>query len=91
VLELYFAERIRPKGLHAPRLLEAATCLTLAEKYRVAGNGPDAELFIARAVETHPAHPTLRDFEATYDGQVATDWRTILLPKDETSDKDPAS
>ena len=91
VLELYFAERVRPKGLHAPRLFEAAACLALAEKYRAAGEVEHAELFVALAVETHPGQPVLRDFQVSYDGQVTIDWRTILLPKDEPSDKDAAS
>lgn len=86
VLELYFAERTRSKGLHAPRLLEAAACLALAEKYRVAGDDPKAKLLIARAVEAHPAHLILRDLEATYDGQTAIDWQTTLLSKN----KEPA-
>lgn len=84
VLELYFAERTRPKGLHAPRLLEAAACLALAEKYRVAGDGSNSKLFVARAFEAHPAHVDLRDFEAAYDGSSAIEWEAILLPAGRT-------
>ena len=82
VLEQYFAERTRPKGLHAPRLLEAAACLALAEKYRVAGDGSYAKRLVERAVEVHPAHVGLRGFESAYDEGSAIDWETILLPED---------
>lgn len=84
VLDQYFDERMRPKGLHAPRLLEAAACLALAEKYRVAGDGSNSKLFVERAFEAHPAHVGLRAFEATYDAKSAIDWKAILLPKDQT-------
>lgn len=87
MLELYFAERTRPKGLHAPRLLDAAACLALAAKYQASGDAATAGLLIGRAVETHPSHLVLRDFEATYDEHATTDWRAILLPKDRESDK----
>lgn len=80
VLELYFTERTRPKGLHAPRLLEAAACLALAEKYRVAGDDSTSMLLVERAVEVHPAHLGLQGFEAAYDGRSAIDWEVILLP-----------
>ncbi|WP_168012082.1 hypothetical protein [Halomonas salinarum] len=80
VLERYFTERTRPKGLHAPRLLEAAACLALAEKYRVAGDGSTTKLLVERAVEAHPAHVGLREFEAAYDGISVVDWQGILLP-----------
>lgn len=35
-LDRYFAERSTPSGLHAPKLLDAAMCLALAERYRQA-------------------------------------------------------
>ncbi len=88
VLDLYFTERMRPKGLHAPRLFEAAACLAIAEKYRVTGDVANAKLMIARAVEAHPAQPALRAFEAIYDEQAAIDWRSILLPRDEEPEKE---
>lgn len=88
VLETYFTERVRPKGLHAPRLLEAAACLALAEKYRAAGDGLNARLLLGHAVEAHPAHLALRDFEATYDEQAIIDWKAILLPKREEPKKE---
>ncbi|MDP3858934.1 MAG: hypothetical protein Q8Q73_14355 [Stagnimonas sp.] len=85
-LELYFAERTRPKGLHAPRLLEAAACLALAEKYRIAGESSNSKLFVERAFEAHPAHVGLREFEASFDGINSIEWEAILLPKDRTSE-----
>ncbi len=87
VLDLYFDERTRPKGLHAPRVFEAAACLALAQKYQVAKDAENAKLLIARAVETHSGHVALRAFEAAYVGQAEIDWRAILLPRDEELDK----
>lgn len=86
-LDRYFVERLRPKGLHAPRIFEAAACLALAEKYRLAGETLEAKQFIARAIETHPAHSILRDMETTYDENTAICWRTILLRQ---KDHEPA-
>jgi len=80
VLDRYFCERVRPKGLHAPRLFEAAACLALAEKYRLAGDAIGTKHFIAQAVAAHPAHSTLRSFEAIYDGDNVIKWQKILLP-----------
>lgn len=70
VLEMYFTERTIPRGLHAPRLFEAAACLVLSEKYRVAGDESNSKLLVARAFEVHPAHVGLRNFEAAYDGRM---------------------
>ena len=84
MLEKYFTERTRPKGLHAPRLFEAAACLALAEVYRVAGDDSNSKLLVERAFEAHPAHVGLRDFEAAYDGRSAVGWEAILLPADQT-------
>lgn len=86
ILDNYLNQRLRPKGFHAPRLFEAAACLALAEKYRGAGMALDTALLIAWAVEAHPAHHILRDFESMYDGQTVINWRTILLPNNEKSD-----
>lgn len=80
-LEDYFVQRVRPSGLHAPRLLEAAMCLDLAEKYRVAGAIDDARDLLARAVDIHPYHATLRQAEIGFASDKPIDWRTILLPE----------
>lgn len=79
-LDTYFAERIRPKGLHAPRLIEAAMCLVLAEKYRGAGYTMDAKAMLARAVETYPAHLRLLRLESDFDDESPVSWRDVLLP-----------
>lgn len=79
-LEAYFQQRYRLRSLHAPRLLEAAISLDLADKLRAQGDLDGARRLISQAVEIHPAHEALRDFEASYDGQGAINWRTILLP-----------
>jgi hypothetical protein len=79
----YFAARVRPKGLHAPRLYETALWLVLAERYREAGDIAAAQAKIAAAVETYPGHAALREFEAGFDGKDPIVWRDILCPKPE--------
>lgn len=79
VLKNYFHERTLPRGLHAPRLLEAAACLTLAEKFRAAGDYTNSMRYVECAVTTHPAHSSLREFESTYDGSNKIFWDAILL------------
>lgn len=79
-LDAYFAERVRPRGLHAPRLIEAAMCLVLAEKYRGAGKLADAKAMLCNAVETHPGNPELLRVETEFDGEGPISWRDILLP-----------
>jgi hypothetical protein len=80
-LEDYFGQRVRPSGLHAPRLLEAAICLDLAEKYRVSGATDEARDLLARAVEIQPDHIALRQAEIGFASDEPINWRAILLPE----------
>lgn len=80
-LDDYFLQRLRPKGLHASRVFEAAACLELAEKVRRGGDGDGAGVLLARAVEAHPGHAGLRSFERTFTPEIGIDWRVVLLPQ----------
>lgn len=80
VLEQYFIERTRPKGLHAPRLFEAAACLALAEKYRLSGDIASARYHVDLSIGVHPSHAALRAFKEDYVETMQIDWRSILLP-----------
>jgi hypothetical protein len=90
-LDEYFTQRLRPKGLHAPRVFEAAACLELAEKLRRAGNHEAARATLARAVEVHPGQADLRAFEKSFEPTTGINWKDLLLPpKDpELSPDDP--
>jgi hypothetical protein len=79
-LDQYFAQRVRANGFHAPRLAEAAMCLTLAEKYRQDGDIAKASAQITRAFEVDPGNAALRVLSGDNFPDVI-DWRDILLPR----------
>lgn len=77
----YWRERATISGLHAPRLFEAAAALELAERYRLDGKDDMYRKLIAEAVECHPEHLGLRDFETQLKTSKPIDWRRILTEK----------
>ena len=83
MIDQYFAERIRPTGLHAPRLHEAAMWLDLAERHRAAGDHNGARELIGRAIETHPSEPELRAVENSYAEDKGIRWFKVLCPSPE--------
>lgn len=89
-LDEYFAKRANPKGLHAPRVFEAAMCLTLAERYRAVDRNDDARQMVACAVESCPGTPALLELEAFMDCATPIDWNAILFPRP-ASNETPAS
>lgn len=80
LIDIYFSKRPVKAGLHAPRVFESAMCLTLAERYRVAGQEKGARTMIALAVENAPGHQPLLDLEASFDVTSPIVWRDVLLP-----------
>lgn len=78
--DLYFQQRTRPGGLHAPRILEAAAILALTERVRAEGETGEARHLAASAVEIFPESFALRIFEANLDLDAPIDWRAVLLP-----------
>lgn len=79
-VDAYFKRRGKSNGFRAPRLLEAAAVLDLAERFRSAGHIEDYRREIARAVENHPGQPALLKLEEQTDGAEPISWRTLLLP-----------
>lgn len=77
----YWRERAKKSGLHAPRLFEAAAALVLAERYRLDGNDELYRKLIAEAVECHPEHLGLREFETQLTTSKPIDWRKILTER----------
>ncbi|MNL39640.1 hypothetical protein D3C87_1619270 [compost metagenome] len=78
--DLYFQQRIRPGGLHAPRIIEAAAVLAMAERVRGDGETEETRRLLAAAVEILPESLALRAFEAAADLDGPIDWRRVLLP-----------
>lgn len=78
--DLYFQQRTRPGGLHAPRILEAAAILAFTERVRAEGEPGEARHLAASAVEIFPESFALRVFEANLDLDAPIDWRAVLLP-----------
>ena len=78
--DLYFQQRTRPRGFHAPRVFEAAAILALAERVRAAGEHVEARHLVGSAVEAFPESAPLATFEASFDAGESIDWRTVLFP-----------
>ncbi|WP_253899444.1 MULTISPECIES: hypothetical protein [unclassified Vibrio] len=80
----YFKKRDNKLKFRCPTLFETGLILELAERYRLAGSLETAISLINMAVENHPAHVHLRNFEAKFlDEEKNINWRNILLPTEE--------
>ncbi|MHB0774868.1 hypothetical protein [Halomonas sp. WWR20] len=77
----YWSERLTKSGLHAPRIFEAAAALVLAERYRQGGDDDQCRKLIAEAVECHPGHEGLQQFESHLKIDKPINWREILAEK----------
>jgi len=76
----YFAERSKPSGLHAPRIIAAAVSLKLAERYRLIKQYDRSKKLIALAVENFPSHPKLLALEHSFNPRASIKWQAALLP-----------
>lgn len=76
----YFEARSKPSGIQAPKLLDAAMCLSLAERYRRAKQTVNARAWMARAVEAYPGHLGIRVLEEAFTSRRKIDWQTALMP-----------
>src|SRR5690554_5542490 len=78
--DAYFKQRSRPNGLHAPRQIDAAISLELAERYRQDGRVEEAKALISTAVENHPNHRALLELEKIFTRSVVIDWKATIFP-----------
>lgn len=76
----YLAERSRPKGLHSPRIIDAAVSLKLAERYRQLKQYDRSKELIGLAVENLPGHPKLIALEQNFSQRASIKWQAALLP-----------
>ena len=65
------------------RGVEAALILELAERCRATGDMTRCRESVALAVENHPGHPRLQEFEQKLDVLFPIRWRDLLLPPPE--------
>lgn len=78
-LQSYLNRRATASGLRFPRLFEAALALELAERFRAAGNMEECHRVVALAVENHPGHIRLLEFETKLQATVPIIWRDLML------------
>jgi hypothetical protein len=76
----YLRRRAAENGLRFPRTFEAAIALELADRYRCAGDMEECQAMMALAVENHPGHPGLLEFETNLQPTVPISWRDVMLP-----------
>lgn len=79
-LDDYLRRRAAPNGLRIPRLFEAALAFELAERLRQADEMEECQATVALAVENHPGHPGLLEFETNLQATVPIRWRDVMLP-----------
>lgn len=79
-LDTYLRRRASKSGLRFPRVFEAAVTLDLAERYRLAGAADPCRKAIALAVENHPGHQRLLEFEESFKPERSISWQEIMLP-----------
>lgn len=76
----YHQRRNRPNGLRAPRVVESAMSLALAERCRVEGDIRQARAMLAFAVENSLGDAVLAALERRFDAGRPIDWRPALFP-----------
>ncbi len=89
-LDTYRRRRGASNGLRFPRLFEAALALDLAERHRSSGNMKECRATVASAVENHPGHPGLQEFESGLRTDAEIRWRKVLLPPPEQTQQPSA-
>ena len=80
-LDSYFEKRNQKGGLRVPELFEAGMLLSLAERYRSAGQLDQARALLAFAAPNVVHFPALVSLQAQFDPDLPIDWR-VLLPGD---------
>ncbi|MEI7613274.1 MAG: hypothetical protein WCK63_10215 [Betaproteobacteria bacterium] len=80
ILEEYLRKRSKKSGLRFPRRFDAAMVLELAERYRLAGQWPNAARQLDMAAENFPEFPQLRALLANGDPHSPITWNKVLLP-----------
>lgn len=90
-LEKYFESRSTPSGLRAPRLLDAALCAALAERYRSAKMHNRAREWLARGVEAFPGHAGPVELENVFSPRRRIPWQATLLSRPNSKQRSRSS
>jgi hypothetical protein len=78
--ESYFDQRNQTKGFRVPSLFEAAFGLSLAERFRAAGDVEGAKAVLRMAAENAPLMQSLRTLSDNFNADETIDWGDIMLP-----------
>lgn len=88
VLDQYFKKRTNARGIHAPRLFEAAACIVLAERYRIDGNQDKAKELLNTAADIDVGNDIyLKQLDSISFNNPFL-WDVLLLPAEEEIEKD---
>jgi hypothetical protein len=91
VLDTYFETRNRSSGLRVPELIEAGMVLSLAERYRSAGEIAQAKNLLDFAAVNILHVGPLVALAAEFDPGATIDWHVLLPPAPPTTDDASAS
>lgn len=81
-LNNYFLERSKKSKIRCPQIFESGMILQLVERYKQINDESKIIELIEMAVENHPSHKGLRQFEAEYKQQPKSiDRHEILFPE----------
>lgn len=87
----YLRRRAAASGLRFPRTFEAALTLDLAERYRLVGDVDACKAMVALAVENHPGHVGLLEFERIFRAEGPISWRNVILPASKEPTSEPVA
>lgn len=80
-LNRYYAQRYKKAGIRVPMNVEACMALSLAERYRRAGDSPLAMAALSSTAEHFPQLKQLRRLAAEYDQETPIAWLSIIYPR----------
>lgn len=87
----YHRRRNRPNGLRAPRVVESAMSIALAERCRAEGDAGQARAMLAFATENSPGDAVVPGLERGFDPGRPIVWRPALFPLTAGATDDAAS
>lgn len=90
-LDGYLRRRAAASGLRFPRIFEAGITLDLADRYRLDGDMDACKAMVALAVENHPGHAGLLEFERNFQAESPIRWRDVMLPAPKQPTNEPSA
>lgn len=90
-LDGYLRRRAAASGLRFPRVFEVGITLDLAERYRLVGDMDACKAMVALAVENHPGHGGLLEFERNFQAESPIRWSDVMLPTPKGPTNEPSA